>query len=1485
MARQDEKNRARGLSGSVVAGATVLPIAIGAGISAHSIYRSRNELVEIFSRTNLDRNSRVQDIVNNLVNTSSVPSFSDIGRKIASLSTSTKFGGESRALTVEDVRLAWKQASRSITDPAIASKIDSSLKNAASAREMLDILSIELKGGSTYTNRAASIFMSNIHAMRNSLKTGPIDVGPIQFNKFKAIKSVKNMDKVFGSGAKASIREYVGNLGSRTQFVRITGGMIGDNSLRLRIANEIGGGIVASGVGGQTLNAVGAFAVWDGNKITGMLNYDEWVRRQMSTQLPNMISALGSNPTQAQINQVASDFGQRIRQPFEYIAQPFVGAGYTDETRIAAGLAKHTVTVVDPSGNILEGNALANFYKQAASVRLPVTGANKLFPLSPNRVGGAKFTTMDPALFGAFPELAQYSRRPGQMYRSFFPTNESMSRIMSDSLTRRHTTTVGQAFAMADDSEFRHLLKTPGTRTLYTTQPFLPALSEGQFAVSNRVRDMFNVTSLEDITIDSEQVAKSVLGLKPGQALDPDMLLGFDTDGSAIRAGHGATFVGSATFPRDEAGEKGLMKMAIRRTYNAEDFQKFFGIKGTGHFMDERIMRGYDVIAHVDELRKNRSMLNKQVFTALTEFNYENMSNLTKSLGDITEQMRHAQAMGHHAVVDQLRNISGPIAERLEYLKTYDPEELMPQLKGMLAGGAVDSTAAIKEMASWARAMHMSPEQAGLIFGAVPAATGLSREQMMSQLGFQESWMQHIMKGEAMGVSHLYSAGPKALTGAGTAMASVEPRIFELLQEGQFGPLSGIIRQDLLSRRMALDPENMLARGELAQTMRGVAGMGIDVPTGARMFDITDPKLTHHMLNPLDPNFIGANGPAYVNMGGVGGMKNLYVPGRGSFNEFTPFAMHGEQAVASPLMRGYQNFLNAARAAANDPTQAGALQAAKASFTEVLHEAHAGTMYGKGGIQRGKILGSRFLTGVSTKEAGEDIFRVGIGESSFFSMIEEMKSVAERTIADRTARSNHLAQLEIMTKTFMQGGEVGGYMLRHPLFEQFSLVPVRMRLNKNLRDDVVDIPFLTKKATIQGMQGTTDLNWSLVKGMGGDFDADIYGMILGDPTKQSDIMAGARSGSSVGRAFEDYAIRQQLIKTRSAKDVGLNAMEALQGDIHKMALSNEIGMLSFEMSKARLALIQHGGGGRDVSDALSLLAWTEQNIISGKHATAAQAAGLPGQIQDLITNIRNPSPGMGTFQNIVNQTMDDTGRAILNQDLVMDIAGEGRRVIPKVNMGNAMEVLGSSLRKFDDHFGSELSELSRWMISSGRKSIKPSEIASYLSMSSLEGAATKGTGKAVATAGLEIANKLATVGRKSVARYGKPLAIGFGASLALAAVLSNPVSNLDPVDPAIVDAKFNNQMGRQMNGMNLQSPQLGQPTGPRMATAPAPMAQHGNNMSAMISVRGKSAGRFDPSTTSDAFRQKLGPGTRINTRVQDDRRSMNAQKISEILSR
>lgn len=1524
MARNAEKNKARGLSSSLVeaarTGAPILPIAIGAGISGRNIYRDRNNLYDIFARTNRGVASETQESVRNLLRGAAGTSYQDIGKRIANLSDGPGFA----TLNKENVLTAWKQAARAFPDASISGKVAAALTNARTPIEMLGLVREGLRGTSVFHQRVGAKFAQNISTMGRMGMAG-VDPSFGAYTSMKQWKITSNVRDIFapaqfkgllsnqvgdsiwamkqGLGAKNLQMNLVSRAGVPGTMAAFTfsGGTL-PGALSLNFPLESAPGIVTSGFGQRTQNIVGRFGIVEGGQITSSMNYEQWVSlRAQQHLLPKLQGLQQRGATAWEMRAVVREFQSFIRTPFEYMP---TGEAFDLSRQISAS-AMHLVT---PQGAFLGSEDIG--------AMIPGMAQKGLYPSSPNRVIKGSFMTMDPAQFRMFPEAVDYSRRPMQAVRGFIPTAEAATAIGRDFTSRRFGFAMGPGFA----GEAR---RTPAAMAMYTTGvPGKQALGEGQMLIANRMRGMWGRRTTQDIFLGIQDVSQGLLDMLPGlegsriaegggAMLPADAILGYTTTGEAVTAGRGARLMGGMMMPSIE-GAPGELKLTIERTLGSEKFMHVFGdAKGMAEFIGDAQMRqvageGVDIVIHMNELKKNRDLLLKQQFTALVELNHRNMGSvpdptvLRATISDLDTQISritrnisstHPTSIRAEMLTVQLQNAARAreIAQRMlderipagvtRFRQQFaaDPEFFVTQIRGRLARRSIHDNFGIRQMASLAQRLGISAEQAGLVFGATPFATGVEGIALQEQFGFLPEWIAPAMEGRAIGAAHVYHAGMKHVTGAGIARASIEPRIFELIRAGQFGELADPLTAELLSRRGVTDPAAIQAEMGLSRSLRSAVSK---VGAVGEPFMLSD--LSAQALKPgAAQSIFGAGG--WVR--GIPGMGDFFVPGAGDVRPMAGFMTGAGEMVESKLAYAYSDFLRAAQK--GGPGFAGARE----SFIETLTKAHAGTVTGKGGLARGKLAGSRFLTAVTAFGATpDDIYRVGISKGTFEQMMTEMIDITQIRHMKDAARRDYLNGLWGMSERFMAGKDVGGLMLRHPFIGQFSAAPVRYY--KAAVDEAVavlpTVQRVAKLKTASGWGAPIALDWSLAKGFAGDYDADILGAVLLDPTIEPKMAAMAHEGSVFGQAYQDFGIRTQLLKAKAAGAEGISLAAGLESAAGKMQLTEQIGLLSFNMSKARAALMRTPVTG-ETAGALHLLEWLEQAPISAKHIEAGEERAMRGMIDDLIGGVGRID--MSALKRVATEVIDPQYLAILGKGQAISIDGT-ERFLAGVDIDPALKKLESSLTQFVGDHGDQLDNLRMWMMRTGRGKVRPGDVLQYLQghgdvFDAVTSHVPASPMARVSRTGLEFVNKAGRFGG-ALGKKGKPLLFGFGAALAIGAAISAPKNALAPDASVAAQPSFSNGMGDSILASNVHpdSPAMGSPVAPNILQhEQGVISKADGGMAARISVRGRSPRSFNATHIGGSIRDTLGPRTNVSTRVYDDRRRLTAQHVADILNR
>lgn len=1505
---QREKNKAIGLSSAAAASrlTAVLPLAIGAGITGHSIYQQRgNFLTPFFSGTG-SPSGPAQNILRSISSAANNPSFHDIGKQIRDLNVST--------LGKSEVMSAWFQASKVFPDQALVANMTQQLVGISAPQDIVDAIAGHLGNSSIYSNRARGRFSSLIGSMvqHRTRFPGPItyhqrnvlpkELGKMSFGKLTAVGR-QNLDTLVGSSAVAenlvklqsqlearsvSLRRlgHPGGLpGSTLEVTLRGGGVLGKETLKFQFAQAIKGqkGIVATGSTASAQFVSGLFTVFEGNKIGSTLAYDEWASRRAVESLGPKLR-LSSSLTPSSIGRIASEFERELRQPLEHIIPAIGGRDPFAMQRAQAGGVRH---MISGSGKLLGGEAIAG--------GADVLAAGGFYPLSPGSVAKGRLVTFNPAELTAFPQVASLGRRPGAGLRGFIPTPTTAASIAADPLSQRHAFLTGRAFREAGE-EFR----SPAGWTLFSSRPLVHRLGfeEGEALarkswLRKRMRTMttFEIPLLKTeggVMGMLEEFASGRYQLKGGgtvASLIEGTHLGISPSNLPVEAGQGMEILG-ATAHGD------IMKLQMRQRFGIENKPKVFrDLKEVLTEVPGGAMGEFDINAHIGNLKKQRSAHMKQMFSALTEFNYRNMKSMPTVQSLQAELIEVDRQLGKFPD-SKLADLRGMLLNRIdeaefrqelfarrEYYyerigRTYERvETLAPRMAGTREVG-------IRGMARLARRAGLTTGQAGEVFGAIPGIMGEGAAAgFVGPRGFRAEWLSEIGLGRALGVSHLAYGGPKSGLGIGRARAAIEPRVIEMLSSPAWGPAGQGVIEDLLTRRRAASPEALLANQELSRSLRSLApGAGV-ATGGGRVYSLA--QLTTSVLNPKSERWIGHAG-GYVSFAGKGGLGNVYIPAQGQFAQMSIFRkIAGKEVNIFPeLTRGYGEFLEAAT------LEGGAFSDAYKRFVAQLGGAEALTVTGKGGLARGEIQGSAFLQAITPDVAGRNIIsEVGVGKDYGLQMLNEMKAIADtRRFASDKARRRYINILAEMTNAFKRGGRIPSYLQRQPTTGPRTIAPVLMFMDPTIPEGAgtISLPMVQKTIGYKGKPVT--INWSLTPGLAADFDVDPLGIIPADPTQRAAVREMAQPGSAFYRRYEDWVIREQLMGVAKAPDVGgLSRLAQVSGDITKMAATEKIGLLSFEASKARAALLASNLPAETIADAMHVSELLEKHLISAKHIPVGQEKRFLAEVQDVIESFQNRKPE--ALAGHITEMIDPNRRELLAGNVTITEGGV-ERVIRGVDLPAATQGTTEALDAFGIKYGDQLSGLRAHYLRHGRSTMAPSEILSYLTA---EGALPAGRMSGLGRAVQSNINELTAAGGKAI-RHARPLAWGFGISMALAATLSSPVSTLEGggkrADP--YDINFGDRTAgpdRLPTDVFPRQPQPGMPMTPTAIPYGSSPVGISHGYAAHVNVRGRAMGTTDFDAIGSSLRRHIGPETTTNINLRDNRSQLNAQNIAGIINR
>jgi hypothetical protein len=143
-------------------------------------------------------------------------------------------------------------------------------------------------------------------------------------------------------------------------------------------------------------------------------------------------------------------------------------------------------------------------------------------------------------------------------------------------------------------------------------------------------------------------------------------------------------------------------------------------------------------------------------------------------------------------------------------------------------------------------------------------------------------------------------------------------------------------------------------------------------------------------------------------------------------------------------------------------------------------------------------------------------------------------------------------------------------------------------------------------------------------------------------------------------------------------------------------------------------------------------------------------------------------------------------------------------------------------------------------------------------------------------------NEAGRMGR-SLLPHVKPLALGFGAAIALSSLLSTPTMSVDPENlrPPQPSTRSGSGGGNQPTNIHPEEHVTGSPT--TGGTMSSPKAYMTSNRGHAISIKGRSAGGTHYGNMSNQVTSAIGGNTRTSTNINDNRYSIGPHHISNII--
>ncbi len=1256
-------------------------------------------------------------------------------------------------------------------------------------------------------------------------------------------------------------------------MMHVSGGRFGRKGSALEIPFESGVGVIQHGVTQQTKRITGRYGFInpETHQLSQVVTHDMMVATMFRERILPQLAR--SNMTSAESNRIMRGFNQEMIESSQFIHNLPKGVSHATDTAITLGMHRLHL-MYDPT------SGLKDLSLQAGGLSKALASNKGIFPgTSPDQLAKGIVSVLnaqDMWLGGAF---SPWDRRPLQaLGRDTGPTAAAQAARMANPLRKDldwlHTDAYKMMFGDYPHDLLAKVAYVSEKRNPHFAQLALGGVAGGAGLISKNMAAQTTYQSGLHVNIAMEggiySKIQNALGFSSnGQYTFTHMpgfkegeILGFNSEGDEIAYKEGMKFHGAYEYT--DMHQKFLRLEGTQELKQAQ-YDKYFGsakavLKSEEQELIERKIleetgvqaSGVNIVLGMAELKKNRSLHNTQLLTGLQELILENM---------------------HKG--------SGP----RKALFTRDTANLL--LKDALAANNPDLV--IRDVWKAASVHKASASQMGRLFGALPDVLGDDWENHLAQygVGFTHQERAEIHgRGVSLGVGQFFHGGVSTAGGRG----GVEPRFFELLGGPQYGALGRAMSTDIANRQILANPElareqNILT-GALSSFIHGAPNMKADT------FHVKD------LLNDKNMSKLFTKG-GIVNMGSsVEGLSSIYVPGQESSSSMREYVTARGTKVYNELQNSYEDFLESAANVENGTgriTRAATMGKRDALVAE-LGKAYTRTISGKGyGLARKEVMGSKYLRIVASTEAKlGDLRTVGVAEGDVKKMFRDL-------YATHAGDESTIAALRTQHERILSGGTIGGILARDPDIGPYSIGPTRMKIMKDL--EMGNIMIAQKNASVVDSLGNThEVGLGHMGGRAGDYDGDNAHLMLVSSKIEKDVHGHYSLDNPLVKLDEEYSIRQQLLKAKAGKPVGPIALEAeMIAAAEKLSLSkSKVGPISVPLSAMRAGLANAANSNAITPErfagASSLLEALENIPILGKHVNADRISTLGEQLDRIATAASNNKPNeMHNITKEIFSNTSDKGTALagrlLQEGEHVTVNGE-KRFIPGINLQQATADLSESLNSMRASSSGYNEDLMR-AIELGRRKVKIGDIPGLLAhqgglLSEFKIAGKTGTGAKLARTAIALGNKLTAIGADVMQHAGKPLAWGLGGAIALSALLSRPVSNMEPGDssPPVSTGRIDTGAGTQPTPESLHpdSQVSGEPT--TSTRMPAPTARvTPEQMSARVRVRGTSRGRTNMGALSGEITRRMPGSTTVNMNVRDKRSSISQQHIDNIRRR
>jgi hypothetical protein len=332
----------------------------------------------------------------------------------------------------------------------------------------------------------------------------------------------------------------------------------------------------------------------------------------------------------------------------------------------------------------------------------------------------------------------------------------------------------------------------------------------------------------------------------------------------------------------------------------------------------------------------------------------------------------------------------------------------------------------------------------------------------------------------------------------------------------------------------------------------------------------------------------------YVSLGkkikAFGGSDVMYIPGALEAPGLVGSTISKGKRIEAPLTQKLSGFREVLSAFEKDAASLEQVEAAAAGFRNtVVQQAEAQA------AARGKVLGSRFLTGQrKTFAKHADVFR--IAESTGLGMFEELIS--------RASTEEQAAFLAQQKEAFKTGEIMTGGMWRHPTTGPESFQFVRYMKDKDVVSGMVAAPTQFGKINFQDGR-VLPVDVSHMVGFKGDFDRDQFALSLISDRHTSD-----KARRAIGRElqedytkylFNHYAMKDLMEGTKIGSAVtDWSSSAGLQEGYRKLSTAKTAtGSVNLALQKLKLGTMY--GAAEQYRPMAEMFYHLEEAAIGGKH--------------------------------------------------------------------------------------------------------------------------------------------------------------------------------------------------------------------------------------------------------------------------------------------